>query len=81
MRRLSLSLTLFAASVAATLLVAGCGDDTTATPKCPDLPLFNIREFLADGGASAEAQAAAAEWYKAAQDTECLTPPGDAGVD
>lgn len=68
-----------AACLAAPALTVGCGDDESATPRCPDLPLFDVREL--EGDASAETLAKFEEWKKAAAANEpCVTGPGKATI-
>jgi hypothetical protein len=69
-------------SVLVPALVIACGDDgEPATPECPDLPLFNVRDLEADGGGSDAAKAAFEEWKAAAAGNEpCVTGPGTAVI-
>jgi hypothetical protein len=69
------------ASLLAPALVIACGDDgEPATPTCPDLPLFNIRDL--EGDAATDAAKAAFEKWKAAGTGAgpCVTPPGTAVI-
>ncbi len=60
------------------LAFVACGDDESATPSCPDLPLFDIRELAKDAGSDA-AQAAFEEWKAEGNEVEgCVTGPGTA---
>lgn len=60
-------------TLAASLLLGlgvawGCGDDESKTPKCPDLPLYDVHDASPDDIAAREAAAAAG----------CVTKPGTA---
>lgn len=64
------------------LLVVACGDDETATPRCPDLPLFNVR--LLEGADASDADKAKFEQWKAegvpSNNERCVTAPGTASI-
>jgi hypothetical protein len=69
-----------AACVLVPALVVACGEDESATPECPDLPLFNVREVEGDAASDA-AKAALEEWKdEGARDEGCVTAPGTAVV-
>jgi hypothetical protein len=67
-----LALITIAASVLVPLVIVACGEDETATPECPELPLFNVHD-LEDGGTD-EAKAAYEKWKASG----CVTPAGTA---
>lgn len=68
------------ACVLVPVLVVACGEDEPATPKCPDLPLFNVREV--EGDAASDAAKAGLEEWKAegARNEGCVTAPGTAVI-
>jgi hypothetical protein len=74
------SLTL-GAIVCVPLLALGCGEDATATPECPDLPLYNLRELIGDA-ASGEAAAANEKWQAEGNrfPENCVTGAGTATI-
>lgn len=70
------------ASVLVPALVVACGDDAEpATPECPDLPLFNVREIEKDGGSQADKDAFEKWKAEGASGTgRCVTGPGTAVI-
>jgi hypothetical protein len=65
------------------LFAVGCGEENTATPKCPDLSkdLYNVRVLLdpadaSDAEAVAHVNDKAAKWFASG----CVTTPGDAST-
>jgi hypothetical protein len=69
-----------AAIVCVPMLMLACGEDVTATPECPDLPLYNLRDLAAD--AAGTANAANAEWQAEGKryPENCVTAAGTASI-